>query len=108
MHLCANMYVVPSGTISSFTCFEKKTQPFDNIARWNTLNAFQGKSYLWHEKYSLPYTSVFGFVKTLGFGSCEQNWAAVKNTKTGKSVHWRIGQCFKHQPFSVMQESRRK
>ena len=60
-----------------FTCFEKKTKPFDNIARWNTSNAVQGKSYLWHEKYSLPYTSVLGFVacrvtsKTLGIGPCE-------------------------------------
>lgn len=76
-----------------FTCFEKKTKPFDNIARWNTSNALQGKSYLWHEKYSLPYTSVLGFVacrvtsKTLGIGPCERNWAAVKNIKTGKRVH---------------------
>ena len=36
-----------------FTCFEKKTKPFDNIVRWNTSNALQGKSYLWHEKYLL-------------------------------------------------------
>ncbi len=25
--------------------------------------------------------------KTLGIGPCEQNWAAVKNIKTGKRVH---------------------
>ena len=61
--------------------------------RWNTSNAVQSTSYLWHEKYSLPYTSVLGFVacrvtsKTLGIGPCEQNWAAVKNIKTGKRVH---------------------
>jgi hypothetical protein len=41
----------------------------------------------------LPYTSVLGFVachttsKTLGVGSCEHNWAAVKNIKTGKRVN---------------------
>ena len=49
--------------------------------------------YLWHEKYSLPYPSVVGFVaccvtlKTLGIGPHEQNWAAVKNIKTGKRVN---------------------
>ncbi len=32
-----------------FKCFEKKTKPFDNAARWSTPNAVQGKSYLWHE-----------------------------------------------------------
>jgi hypothetical protein len=76
-----------------FKCFEKKTKPFDNAARWSTPHAVQGKSYLWHEKYSLPYTSVLGFVachttsKTLGIGPCERNWAAVKNIKTGKRVN---------------------
>ena len=46
-----------------------------------------------NKKYALPYTSVLGFVacrvtsKTLGIGPCEQNWAAVKNIKTGKRVH---------------------
>ena len=76
-----------------FKCFEKKTKPFDNVARWNTQNAVEGKSYLWHEKYSLPYTSVLGFVacrvtsKTLGIGPCERNWASVKNIKTGKRVN---------------------
>ena len=29
-----------------FSCFEKKTKPFDNIPKWNTSNALQGKSYL--------------------------------------------------------------
>lgn len=76
-----------------FKCFEKKTKPFDNVARWNTQNVIDGKSYLWHEKYSLPYTSVLGYVacrvtsKTLGIGPCERNWASVKNIKTGKRVN---------------------
>jgi hypothetical protein len=85
-----------------FKCFEKKTKPFDNVARWNTQNAVEGKSYLWHEKYSLPYTSVLGFVachvtsKTLGIGPCERNWASVKNLKqvsesTFGVNHWRKG-----------------
>ena len=41
----------------------------------------------------MPYTRVLGFVachttsKTLGVGPYEQNWAAVKNIKTGKRVN---------------------
>jgi len=60
-----------------FKCFEKKTKPFDNVVRWIAPNAVQGKSYLWHENYLLPYTSVMGFVachttsKTIEVGSCE-------------------------------------
>jgi len=76
-----------------FMTFQKKTKPFDNLARWNAAHAREGKSYLWHEKYSLPYTAVFGFVacrvtsKTLGIGPCERNWAAVKNIKSGKRIN---------------------
>ena len=63
---------------------------FNSTSRWNSQHALQGKSYLWHEKYSLPYTDVLGFVachvtsKTLGVGPCERNSAAVKNAKMGK------------------------
>ena len=58
----------------------------------NTQNAVEGKSYPWHEKYALPYTSVLGFVacrvtsKTLGIGPCERKWASVKNIKTGSKL----------------------
>ena len=73
-----------------FQTFKKESPPFDSASRWNSQHALQGKSHLWHEKYSLPYTDVLGFVacrvtsKTLGVGPCERNWAAVKNVKTGK------------------------
>ena len=76
-----------------FKTFVKKTKPFDNVARWNVSNAIKGESHLWHEKYTLPYTSVLGFVacrvtsKTLGIGPCERNWSAVKKIKTGKRVN---------------------
>ena len=73
-----------------FQTFKKESPPFDSASRWNSQHALQGKSYLWHEKYSLPYTDVLGFVacsvtsKTLGVGPYERNWAAVKNVKMGK------------------------
>lgn len=76
-----------------FMTFQKKTKPFHNLARWNCAHARDGKSHLWHEKYSLPYTAVFGFVacrvtsKTLGIGPCERNWAGVKNIKSGKRIN---------------------
>jgi hypothetical protein len=45
---------------------------------------------VFHERYSLPETEVFGFVgcrvasKNLGIGACERNWGDVKSFKTGK------------------------
>ena len=53
-------------------------------------DAINGNSHLWHELYSLPYTSVLGFVaccvtsKRLGVGSAERSWADVKQIKDGK------------------------
>ena len=73
-----------------FQTFKKESPPFSSTSRWNSQHALQGKSYLWHEKYSLPYTDVLGFVachvtsKTLEVGPCERNWAAVKNVKMDK------------------------
>ena len=57
-----------------FKTFQQKLDPFDKQHRWNSQDAAAGKSWLWHEKYSLPYTKVLGFVacrvcsKTLGRG----------------------------------------
>ncbi len=53
-------------------------------------DALNGNSYLWHDLYSLPSTSVLGFVachvtsKRLGIGSAEWSWADVKQIKDGK------------------------
>ena len=48
------------------------------------------KSHLWHEKYSLPYTNVLGFVacrttsKNLGIGAAKRSWGDVKEIKSVK------------------------
>ncbi len=50
-------------------------------------DVLDGNSYLWHELYSLLYTSILGFVaccvtlKGLGIGSAERSWADVKKIK---------------------------
>jgi len=73
-----------------FLAFQKKNKPFDNEGRWNSTNAIKGDSFLWHEKYSLPYTAVLGFVacrvcsKVCGIGAAERAWGDVKHLKTGK------------------------
>jgi hypothetical protein len=61
--------------------------------RWGTPDVLSGTSYLWHEKYSLPYTSVLGFVacrvtsKLCGIGPAERSWGGVKHIKDGKRSH---------------------
>ncbi len=56
-------------------------------------DVLNGNSYLQHELYSLPYTSVLGFVachvtsKRLGEGSVEQSWADVKQKTIGKCLN---------------------
>jgi len=45
-----------------FKAFQHQTAPFDKLNRWNSVQALQGKSYLWHEKYSKPYTIILGEV----------------------------------------------
>jgi len=48
---------------------------------------------LWHEKYSLPYTVVLGFVgcrvtsKLCGIGPAKRSWGGVKQTKDGVRSH---------------------
>ena len=61
-----------------YLSFEKETPPFKPM-RFKTDDALKGISYKWHErKYSLPFTSVLGFVacrvasKLLGIGACER------------------------------------
>ena len=49
-----------------------------------------GNSHLWHQKYSLPFTNVIGFVacrvtsKVLSIGAVERSWGDVKTIKSGK------------------------
>jgi hypothetical protein len=73
--------------------FKKKRDPYNNPLRWNVPNVVQGKSYLWHEKYSSEHCKVLGFVacratsKRLGIGSAERSWGDVKHLKSGKRSH---------------------
>ena len=73
--------------------FQDQTGVFDKPSRWSTADVISGRSYLWHEKYSLPYTEVLGHVgcrttsKVTGIGSCERAWGGVKHIKSGKRQH---------------------
>jgi hypothetical protein len=55
------------------------------MSRWASSDCgVTGKSYLWHEKYSLPYTNVLGFVgcrvtsKLCEIGPAKRSWGGVK------------------------------
>jgi len=74
-----------------FSDFQNKTGVYGlRPGRFLLPDAINGNSHLWHELYSLPYTSVLGFVacrvtsKRLGVGSAERSWADVKQIKDGK------------------------
>ena len=73
--------------------FCNKSGVFNRPNRWNVTDVEKGNSYVWHEKYSLPYTEVLGYVacrvtsKLLGIGSAERSWGDVKHLKTNKRAH---------------------
>ncbi len=74
-----------------FKHFTYRTGPYSyRSGRFENDDALSGRSYLWHEMHSLPFTEVLGFVacrttsKRLGIGSAEQSWSDVKNIKNGK------------------------
>jgi hypothetical protein len=73
--------------------FQKRLAPFDRAWIFNSVDAIKGKSALWHEMHSLPFTQVLGYVacrttsKTLGIGPCEQSWGDLKTIKSGKRSH---------------------
>ncbi len=74
-----------------FGHFQNKTGVYGLCpGRFLLTDVLNGNSYLWHELYLLPYTSVLGFVaccvtsKRLGIGSTERYWADVKQIKGGK------------------------
>ena len=76
---------------SSHSNNQQCTHPFAEPSRWATVDVTQGNFFLWHEKYSLPYTIVLGFVgchvtsKLCGIGPAERSWDG--NIKTGKRSH---------------------
>ena len=63
------------------------------MSRWASSDCVSGKSYLWHEKSSLPYTVVLGDVgcpvtsKLCGIGPAERSWGGVKKIKDGVQSH---------------------
>ena len=78
---------------NEFKSFQNCNQPYNERSCWATQDIAQGRSYLWHEKYSLLYTSVFGFMtchvtsKLCGIGPAERSWGGVKQLKTGQRLH---------------------
>ena len=78
---------------NEFKAFQNCTQPYHDMSRWASSDCVSGKSYLWHEKYSLPYTVVLGFVgcrvtsKLCGIGPAERSWGGVKQIKDGVRSH---------------------
>ena len=73
--------------------FDRRLGHYGEEGRWKSAWVRQGKSHLWHEQHSLPYTKVLGFVacrvtsKCLGIGAAERAWGAVKEIKSGKKSH---------------------
>ena len=69
--------------------FQNCTNPYHKMSRWASSDCVSGKSYLWHEKYSLPYTVVLGYVgchvtsKLCGIGPAKRSWGRVEQIKDG-------------------------
>ncbi len=78
---------------NEFKAFQNCTQPYHDMSRWASSDCVNGQSYLWHEKYSLPYTVVLGFVgchvtsKLCGIGPAKRSWGRVKQIKDGVRSH---------------------
>ncbi len=77
-----------------FKHFTNRTGPYSyRSSRFDNADALSGRSHLWHEMYSLPFTEVLGFVacrttsKRLGIGSAERSWSDVKTIKNGKRAN---------------------
>ncbi len=47
---------------NEFNAFKNFTHPYNVPNHWASADVTKGYSYLRHEKYSIPYTSVLGFV----------------------------------------------
>jgi hypothetical protein len=65
---------------NEFKAFQNCTQPYHGMSCWASSDCVSGKSYLWHEKYSLPYTVVLEYVgcrvmsKLCRIGPAERSW----------------------------------
>ena len=76
---------------TEYTAFDKMIGSYDaDEFIWKSKDISDGNSHLWHQKYSLPFTKVLGFVacrvtsKVLGIGASERSWGDVKTIKSGK------------------------
>ena len=76
---------------TEYTAFDNKVGSYDAAEFiWKIKDISDGNSHLWHQKYSLPFTKVIGFVacrvtsKVLGIGATESSWGDVKKIKSGK------------------------
>ncbi len=75
---------------TEFKNFQTNRFPFANPGQFSMKDALAGRSHIWHEMYSLPYTHVLGFVacrvtsKCLGIGAGERSWSDMKMIKDGK------------------------
>jgi hypothetical protein len=78
---------------NEFKAFQNCIQPYHNMSHWASSDYVSGKSYLWHEKYSLPYTVVLGYVghrvtsKLCRIGPAKRSWGGVKQIKDGVRSH---------------------
>jgi len=78
---------------NEFKAFQNCDRPYHEAHKWAVLDIIAGTSYLWHEKYSIPYTTVLGYVacrvtsKLCGIGPAERSWGGVKQIKTGQRSH---------------------
>jgi len=69
--------------------FKAKMEPYNRQHIWNSPDC-KNNTHEWHKKYSLPFTSVLGYVacrvtsKILGIGACERAWGDVKRLKAGQ------------------------
>ena len=76
---------------TEYTAFGNKVGSYyDDEFIWKSKDISDGNIHLWHQKYSLPFTNVIGFVacrvisKVLGIGAAELSWGYVKTIKSGK------------------------
>ena len=78
-------------TWSEYTHLNHKNDHFEiNEFIWNSKDISDGNIHLCHQKYSLTFTKVLGFVafrvtsKILGIWSAERSWGDFKTIKLGK------------------------
>ena len=77
---------------NEFKAFQNCTNPYHDPSCWASYDMTSGNLYLWHKKYSIPYTMI-GYVacrvisKLCGIGPAERSWGGVKQVKYGKRLH---------------------